>query len=374
MVTTRLASQAQNHFGNNITPATAQKTRKANSRIAAKQGRFRILVGGTSVPAGNGSNPAASVTDVRKGSYPTRMAESFTRYGVPASWQSFFGNANQAGNLPTFDPRISLGAGWSYDGTRMTLGGYLLNSVNTNPLTLTPTQAVRTFEIYSLFAPGAGTQTVAIGGSAPASGVPSIAQNATLAVNKSVASAAAASTSALTLTNTSTTITRTLGVIAVDDTSYGIDIVNAAIPGSLISDWAANNGVFSPINMFSQVGADLFVLDVLTNTRNAGSDLTAGMTDLQTQVTAAKAAGLDVLLVLSPPSSSADIDAATQIAYNNAARALAIQTGCMFADLFSRWIDWATGNTNGFFYDDKHLSNYGHADAGDYLAKLIMSI
>jgi hypothetical protein len=125
---------------------------KARALVRTGQASATIAVVGDSGPAGFRANAGV---DSRALSYPTSLAKMLAANALtPATAESWWGDADEillggTALYTTYNPAVTFGAGWTYNGGVTTFGGYCpFNNSTTNALSYTPTTQVDTFDIY----------------------------------------------------------------------------------------------------------------------------------------------------------------------------------------------------------------------------------
>ena len=237
-----------------------------------------------------------------------------TNYGVPATWDSFFGDAaaGSGGTPPTVpqygnsDSRITLGS-WAQNTTYISLGHYTFSATSSaSPLTFSPIvqlgtpSQVDTFQILYPIAPGLGSFSANIDG-----GTPTVVSQtgANAAGMVTLTASAGVGTHTLNISEASGTADID-GARAYDSTTSHV-VFNLAGSGSENSQQAADTSTAYGAGqsaIYSALGCDVTVIDMTLGMNNAyqGNE-TAHPTQasIQALINAAQTAGSDVVL-LSP--------------------------------------------------------------------------
>lgn len=358
----------------NFNPAYLPKWRKALAQVRAGTGRAKVAMVGDSTTAGWGAGTGANGTDgARVKSAPYRLAEILARRGLNAKSNSFWGDAN-LGYTPyqAYDPRVVIGASWSRGGaTTVAPGGWLLraNTGVTTTTSFTPSDEVDTFDIYYVVNTGNGTFTANIDG------------GATLAtVDTSVGTPGIYKTT-ITATKGAHTVNvqRTaggafyvVGIDAYDSTARDVAIWNLGAASWASADWAVSTNAWNPAPGLTGIAPDLTLINLgINDWKDTPVSVSTYTTNLQTLITAAKAAG-DVVLVAPFPSSTARASVAQQAPFIDAIVSLGETNSCPVLSLTHRFTSWADANTVGYTYDALHPNALGYADVAQALAPLLL--
>lgn len=326
--------------------------RNARGRALQGLGGARILCIGDSLTAG-GSTEAGSLAAA---SYPAVLARLLGRE-LGSAALGWIGGKYGAG-ISAYDPRLTLGAGWSAVATADTLGGQVVrNTTTTNPLTFAPGQAWDTAELWVT---GAGDLTLDIGGAVTV-------YTATGAVTKITYAAASLGPHVLSVRRVSGT-TDVIGAICTDSTTPGVEILNAGLGGAETAYLLDDTAAYSPASLLPMLEADLVVFQMCINDRNAG----LAPASYRAQFDAALdllPPGADLLPVASaspePGSTYPWSDYVAQI------NACAASRGVPFVDLTIAMGDRATIEAQGWNSDGVHLTRAGLAEKAHILSKLL---
>lgn len=342
--------------------ALMPKWRKAIAGVIASRNNASILWVGNSTSSGFGAGDGGSQwTNARIQSVPNRLAALLSaRYGIPFSHQnSWFSDcAKNVGAVTNYDPRFTIGSGW----TLSTFfapgqGTNFANSTTTNPLVFTPASNCDTYDVYYLQQPSMGLLSLNGGTSINCAGANAIVK-ATVTV---------AAGTALSIARVSGGAVRVVGIIGRLSTSKSVSILNMSAGGEKLSDiqgtypWHFNQIV-------STIAPNLVVFSMLINDWDAGVDLGVYIPMLAANIAAAKAAGADVLLATDYPQDPGQASIAQQMAYVNAVKALAVSVGVPVADTYGYFGTQANIAALGMAYDVTHPNEYGSADSAQFLS------
>lgn len=332
--------------------------RAARARVLQGIGGARIVALGDSLTAG-GSTEAGSL---QAAAYPTMLARLLgSVYG--AGPMGFMGGKYGSG-ISAYDPRITLGAGWTAveASTVAVLGGQAIeNNTTTNAFTFAPGQAWDTAEVY-VAGIGVGSLSLSIGGAATN-------YNPTVgAVTKIIYTAASLGAHTLTIARVSGDV-QVLGIICTDSTTPAVTVINAARGGYEVGDYLDSTDFYSPANVLPTLDADLFLVEIGINNRNADLAPASYRSQLDALL-ALLPADADVLLIASASPAPGGLTYAWSeyVAQMNEAAAV---IGTPFFDLTIAMGDRATIEAQGWNSDGVHLTRAGLAEKAHIIHKLL---
>lgn len=339
----------------NFSPQNFAKWRAACMKVRDGSGFAKILTAGDSTAwgqGGGGSNPAFLKA------WPKRLSELLNSYYVPSA------PGLQVYGENTADTRWTLGTGWS----RATFGqaGFGGSSMRANSATTATT-----------FAPGYMCDTVDVYYVDNAQGTVALTMDTAETVNlvgtgstgvkKTSLSFARASTHTMTFGvpsgNNSFFI---LGVEPYDSTIPSVRVGLTGISNSTAALWASATASYNSLNAIGAYAPDLTLLMLGINDADSSVSLASWIASNQAIITKAKLSG-DVIIASVIPSSAAGLTSgaagvALEQSYAAAGPALAAANNCGFLDINSRWVDYNTSNTAGYYSDTKHGTGFGYCD------------
>jgi hypothetical protein len=228
------------------------------------------------------------------------MSKSLKRLGVTVNTQNFFGDCNVAvdGNtVAQYDPRVTLGAGWSAVMLKGPGGGGFQNLTTTNPLTFQCDAPIDRAIFFYTTNNNAGNMTADVGGAA-----------------------------LVTMTGNQTPAFRSTGVISLGAPAlYAVNIKNPAGSGQCYFNgfvgWNSNDPGISVINIGwnGMTGANLNEQSPAWLIYSAFTVLSAATrtTNMASTIARMKSTGAsDVLLIGDPPSLTNRVSQAAQDAYD----------------------------------------------------------
>lgn len=320
--------------------------RAAVAGVLAGAADATILCIGDSTTAGLGGTSTST-------SAPARMIGALSLSGIPAAYTGALGidTAN------SFDPRFTVGSGWTARAFGKLGGGAFLSASGAaGTLQFTPGTAFDRIDLYTLRNPAHGTITVNIGGSTLAT------------INCAGANGIVKTTISCTLgTNTVTVTGATGGAVYVrgittrDSTTPRVLCFNGGLSGLLAAEACYSVNGFDDAYLIDTIDADLHFINLIINDSNAGTSLSAYTASLETVVNRCAAVG-DVVMVVSCGSSP---EPANYAAY----KAAVYSFGLPVVDLSERWGLYADANAQGLMFDTVHPGNVGYMEFGAAMAE-----
>ncbi|WP_420104163.1 SGNH/GDSL hydrolase family protein [Bosea sp. (in: a-proteobacteria)] len=357
--------------------ANLRKWHSALAKLRAGIARPRVVFIGDSLTVGAGAGTSSAntwTTAAEPRSITAHFVKALAARGYPASRQSFFassGLANQAAKL-AYDPRLTFTTNWS--GSAQTLGGVSwATQTAADPFKFTPEGQTDRVEVYfrqrSADASGTLTQNsdatvlATMNGSGGTEGPQKAAVSVTRGSN--VYNVQKPSGSGYFIL---------IGMITQDTTTPAVDVVNAGAFGTVSAYHAPSNP--STINaslVLPVLAPDLTVIQLGANDLNTNVDVATYTANILGIVTAAKAAGSDVVVAISSFGNSGGYGTdAQRIAYRQAVISLCAAQGCVVADYAARSISYPSANALGLMRDAIHKTEPGYADDAALLARAVV--
>lgn len=349
--------------------ATATVSSEAMTAVACTMPCARVLwIGDSGTIAINAEGAAQwpSPTD--------HLAAILSAAGIPAVSDGFMGwsvAGTGTGSRLGDDPRMVAGSWTSSTSLWAILGGaYLTAASGSTAFSFTPRAPVDTYNVLYSTTSGAGSFSEQIG----AGSATTVNENAATALHAQSVTASPASTSPLNLTWLSGTA-YVLGVEAYNSTIPSVDIINAGYYGSMSAAWTGNSNVSDPLKMLTFLKPALTIIepggnDYYSGTCTAIATFTA---NVQAMITAAQAAGSDVLLVFPPPQIATWYCSSPSLAQYQAAVAGLGQTNNVpVVDLTVRFGSYAIAAAAGLYSDAEHANTAGNADAASAVSEVLL--
>jgi hypothetical protein len=346
-------------FGFNAT--RLPKWQAAMARVLDNAGDAKILMIGDSQFFGSGSSQSGTLPS--NGSPSTRLATKLTSGGVP-SIPGFI--------TPGVDQRWTVPGNWS-----ATLFGFgslaaYTSAVNAGALVCTDARiAWDRCDIYYLQGFGLGTIACTATGGSAANGV---GNSGTSTIAKVTASAASASTSNTISIVPTVSNCYVVGVEFWINGSSRVRVGNGGVGTTgvaqhVVSSQVATWGTIPAMNAYQP---DLTIIGLGVNDRGASRTTVQYRADMQTLVTAAKAAG-DVVLCSEMPSQSAP-QATNEAAFNAVLKELSGLHSAPYYDYYGRCKSWASYNSLGMAADALHQNNRGYWDWANGIAPVLLGV
>lgn len=356
----------------NYTAPLMKRWRRAVARVRDGSGRGRLLVIGdsTSMGAGAGSGGTTNLNGAFAKSWLSALAKIPNPF-VPFSLNSFVGNQGTLVAYSTYDPRVSVGTGWTNVGAGGTLGAQLWSFATgaVGVLGFTPTSQIDTIVPFYVRQAAQGTIAVSVDSGASLGTITCTGASALLSASYTVTKG----THTIKLTANNDGGCYVSGVLAYDSTVPGIDIIPGAWFGSKAGNFAVTGSVWQPLAAIATYAPDLTLINLTINDSNGGTALATYITQLQQIITAAQAVG-DVMLMIGIPSNTTQATDGTLAGFIAAVNNLALINGCPVLDMSNRWQSYAAINPIFPYFDNLHAGALGYQDEAqavyDVLARL----
>lgn len=345
------------------------KLARSYSGVGVGANRFKIACIGDSQTVGAGAGTgSAGLTGAKAKAYPAILAKLFRNAGFIVSEDSVMGDNRifDAGTaaVTLYDPKVTFqNSGWSRT-TTMALGGYgFSNNSTTDNLIFTPSVAGQNIDVYYTAFGGAGTFTIS-----------DAVTPLGAAVNSSVATNFLKASRTRSLSANAINVARTtgggVGIYTIDqwadDTQ--ISIYNCGSYGSTTTNWSYGVNPFDALRAHSVLAADLIILQLSANDLGQSAPVATMKDNLQTCITAWKANGSDIILVIPFPHGNEGLAVAEQ-QYIQAFHELAMANSLPLVNLFDRFVDADISAAE--YKDDVHLLAEGYTDVAFALWELL---
>jgi lysophospholipase L1-like esterase len=288
-----------------------------------------------------------------------------SKFGIKAEADSIWGNGNVP-DVSLFDPRISLGTGWTIGDAFIAGGSPFVDQGDAGGmLSFKPSIPTDTVDIYYLRRPAYGTVEVSTEG----------------VVNMSTQTASAAGIGKLTVKRTRTGAAWNLrkvagtgtivivGIDAYDSSASNVSVWNMGSNGSGITTWMA--GQFTTVA--PSLAPDLTIICLTINDWVAATNGDKYKAGIQALVDAAKKTG-DAVLVVGVPSKNGDATPVTrQKVYADYVRALASKNNVPLVDMIYHWKSQEAVWDKGYYFDGMHPSAQGYLDMATTIGDFIGS-
>jgi lysophospholipase L1-like esterase len=327
--------------------------RAAVARAQAGQGCARLLMLGDSTTFGYGSQGGEGYLRTPF-STPAQIAAFLTSsYGCRAQANGWMGLS-----LPTGDPRITLGPGWTSTGTLTSIGGGIIAATRVDSVMSFATGAVvDTFTVYYIAAPGNGVSSIGIDGCAAklvdSGDHPSIAK-ATIDVPPGPH----------VLKITSHVLANGILIVGCEacrKSDDHISVLGAGWHGATSSQIACGDHYYSSLLAILNIKPDLITINIGINDWYGRTPLPDFSRNISALVEVATACG-DTTVLTPTPTNSSQVPADRQLQYVQEIIRVANAAGVPVIDLHERFGSWETGNAMGVMNDDVHPNARGYAD------------
>lgn len=337
----------------NWTPDTARHWNTALARQGGGGAAARVNLYGDSITFGYRGLPSQW-----KASFATRLRDFFNaRYGNAGTGVVYLIDE-------TDDTRIVKAGTWT---RQTTLGPFsyaceLANTGTGNTIAFTPDVACDSFTIHYLKSSAGGTFTANVDGGT-ATNVNS--NNASTVYATQTVSAGASGTHTLNIVAPASGAVYIIGFEATNGTS-GVRTTRIAKGGSEASTLVGTNTTntaYSLRSSFEWAVPDLAIITFGVNEFLQQRGASVYSTNMQTVINEAVTQGCTILLVNPPPNGTAGKSPA-QSAYADELYNLADTNNLPILDVQHRWVDYTTGNGQGYYFsgDVTHPTETGYYD------------
>lgn len=361
-------------------PATPylQHWNAALAGVRAGTGRAQIWFltdsTGAGIGAGTGSSGAAT-TDAYPKAFPAQLANLLTAAGVPATDNSLWSDQNvgpQGGNVAytAYDTRLTLGANWAFfTNSDPTLGGDMLHYTPgaVNSAIFTPRGPFDTLVITYLNQTGTGKGSfhANIDGGSSAGDIDTSVSDSVQSVSYTIP----LGVHAINLVPNNDGDFFILGIQTYNSTIPGVDIMRASHGGGVAATFTPNSDPWDPQQVLANaISPNLCVVDVTVNDSNAGTAIAGYIASMRTIITGCQNRGADVILMVGPPSNTAQATNGMLDVYIAALRQLAQQYNLPpVVDMKRRWGGYANIHSMMPYFDNLHPGVQGYWDMADAL-------
>lgn len=347
--------------------------RKMFARAASGLGRLMVIGDSTTLGDGAGTGTTVKLTGARPKSYPVRLAQYLSAFGIPAYARSLCGwGMGSSGVAPSaYDPDLTY-SGFTAEALQ-NFGGHAYRSVAAGS-TLTRVipgwsdGADLVFNSYS----GYGSVDISINGGAT---IQTVATAATpRQATRTTVTWPRAQNVSITFTTTSTSPVSVQGFIPMDTLAGGLEIVPAGWWGSKIADHCYDQYDWQGFRSLASYAVDAAVVQLTINDSNAGTTLAAYAASLD--YISAKAAAANVPLIWMSGIDSNNSAAANdlELGYIELIKARAAADKSLFIDLRSQMGSYAEMSARGWMADNNHGNGLSYADEARFLARVIAAL
>lgn len=354
-------------------PFQLRKWRSGRNGVVLNDGYAAVHLVGASDMAGSFNNGAGDEGLFAR-SIAYHLAKILQREGVNTETESSFGDRNYLGSslsLSTYDPRLSIGAGWGA-ASEKTIGGKMLaNSTTTNALSFTPVSACNRAIVFYLKSPAMGQFTVDFDGASPSTVNAYIASGFEVGVAIYSGSLGQHTINIKPVTGNAVKV---IGIVSQFTSQKTVAIYNHSAISWGLADFLDDAEDYSPLNMLALLGTyspSLYVLMFGTKEMISAVSVVDYTTRYQDLITACKASG-DVLLIFPPQIDTGLMSAPDQDEYVQAALDLADTKGCPILNVRDMWGAHAESRTLNFMQDDLHPTGVGCVDIASALAGALL--
>lgn len=344
----------------------------ANMRAGAARAKLMVISDSTGMGAGAGTG-GDFLIDAYAKAWPARMATFLTERGFKVYDQSFWTDQGQSTiSMASYDPRITLGANWSFSAT--TLGGSMLKYTDgaVNNFSFTPEAAFDKIEIYAYDNNGGSFATNVDGGAS----LGTITTNGGTQTIVKTTYTVSDATHTINLVPSDNGDFFILGIVTYRSTVPGVDLIRACRSGSTSTDFINTALPFRPGNVIPQIDPDLTIVALTINDTEAPTGAPTYKTQMQTLITNLKAGG-DVMLMTGPPQNTTSGGDGTLLTYTDKLEELAYENEVDFLRIGgtrvqSRWKLYSDISSLFPYSEPRHPGELGYWDIGAAAAEAVL--
>jgi lysophospholipase L1-like esterase len=282
---------------------------------------------------------------------------------VNATSENYFGRAIIADTgYETYDPRISVGAGWGATSVSNSLGGEMwVNSTTTDVLGYTPTVPCDSIDVWVAIDTAASLEIGVAGSLTPHT-------PATGSIVKLTYTAPTVAIQQFQIKRVSGGV-RLIGWDCYDSTKKGVSVLGGGKSGWRSDDYAHAAGWFSPRNALLSTGAAVFLLSLGLNDWSDERDPELFEASMREIIETIRGGDKDVIMVI--PMTPNGSRAWAWADYRTVMHDLATEYDLPLADIGEVFGAWAVANTAGLVTDNLHPNLYGYGVAATPIAYLL---
>lgn len=352
----------------NRLPQSIKNFRAALANSTAGIAKTNILCIGDSTTFGTGSMAGLYGPGVKNNSYPTALSNRFNSLGFKSGAQNCFGDAGYGANIPTYDPRLTIGS-WAVVSNIVSICGetYAATAATATPMKFTPTVATDTCEIYYISGNGTaaafnanvngGANTVVQTWTGLAWNISKVVISGSLGMNNYQCSWASGGEVFI------------IGFSAYSSVNHEVSVINLGWGGSTAE---SQLGAFPSMAVsLAAFNPSLVILQTGINDWFGSTALSTYQSSVASWI-AAVPANCDIVMVSPLQSSSANSPFATQAPYDQTFSNAATAGSYMYVDLNGRSGGFTAANALGLMASDgTHGSAAMYNDEGNFLANLL---
>lgn len=314
-----------------------------------------------------------------KGPMDKMLTTATTLAGLPLKNTAWLGEANMsvsafAVSVPTYNPNITLGSGWSMDNaSKFGLGGgwMLGTGVTAGYFQYSFGSAVNKVEIYHRTSATDSSSVGVYNSSNTLITSFSCVAGAPGVLKQTISNTF--SDGIVKIKNNNAGNFRLAGMLAWDSTVPSILVMNSAFCAAKTGDYAAAVSAWDGMAFYPYFAPDCTIISLSINDVIAGTARATYNTDLTYIANICNNYG-DVIISTGGNGSSANYLNGVSGGIAAEAKLVAAKFNAPFVDMQKEWVSWAATNAIGYEFDAHHRKEIGYADQGRVYGELLQSI
>ncbi|RYD48799.1 MAG: SGNH/GDSL hydrolase family protein, partial [Verrucomicrobiaceae bacterium] len=345
------------------------KSRRALIRVKSELGRMKVGFMGDSNTAGEGAGLSGShlYTGAMPRALPALVAKTLRNNGVPASFANFIGFAGGTGDI-TYDPRLTF---VNMNADVNALSGSYLKGQDACSFTFAPGEKFNEFVVRHLQLGGQGTFKVCIDGNTSAPlGTIVVASSPEAMVSTTFQIPGESAVHTVTVFKEGGSgLNFFESIQCYDTTRPKVEVFNMGTCAKTAADYVENDKPWHRMQAMSTFGLDMLFIQFGINEEIQGSTASY-KSNMQTIITLAKAAGIEVVLVLH----SAHNGGQDQSVVAAAIADLATTNNVAWVDFNAVLGTFAAANAAGDWFDTYHPTAQGYSLQARSAANAILAL
>lgn len=361
--------------------ATAQ-TSLASAIAAYKAGlrsRPPLILGiGDSNFTGEGAGTGTGTVPKLTGAFANSPVQQIKNYlptlqGLRVINTAFFGEGNSSNNatpVAEYDPRLTLGSGWTPSGSAQVIGGRFFETATTaGDLTINFGERVDVVEVFYLVS-ATGSTTVNVKSSDNTVRGTFSCNNASSGYSYVTVTNSAFNDGIVKITNGAANSAYILGVIAYPTNEQVVVLAQSSCSSAKTADYAATTG-YAGLQPLWVIKPDFMLIQLTINDINGGTVIGTYATNWTTILDLASKFG-DVVLATGGIGGGTNYTNGTYRTYETQLYKSAGAYGYPVINMHRRFVSWAASNAEGYEYDNNHRTAAGYAVQAQIFANAIL--
>jgi hypothetical protein len=298
---------------------------------------------------------------------------------LPLSTTAWVGEGNMSSSafavtVTQYNPKLTLGSGWSRDSSTFGLGGFWMlgGPSTTGYLQYSFGSSVNNVEIY-IRTSATDSSSVGVYNSANTLITSFTAVAGAPGVAKITVTSALFTDGIVKLKNNAGSNFRVAGMVAWNSLVPSIIVVNAGYCAAATGQYATTTFAWDGMAFYPLFDPDLTIVGLSINDIIAGTARATYNTNLDYILTRCNDSG-DLIVSTCGNGNIANYTNGVSDGIAAEARIVAAKYGAPFVDMQKEWVSWAATNAIGYEYDDYHRKEIGYTDQSRIYGEVLSSI